>query len=171
MTGKLFGLWNRVCVRRQESERVRVGGVGSTDGEGGLRFGRGLGRPWRRVARVSLRSKVKRRERSNLCRERLLGAANGDRPKESTRDTLRLKLACKPGPLKNKWCGTLGVFARSDFRVTRGPPILSATRLSNCHRHALREWLLALRRANLARLPHRRYSCEMQPRPSPESAA
>src|SRR6266852_9765600 len=76
MTGKLFGLWNRVCVRRQESERVRVGGVGSTDGEGGLRFGRGLGRPWRRVARVSFRSKVKRREWSNFGREQLLGAAN-----------------------------------------------------------------------------------------------
>src|SRR5260370_11347330 len=35
--------------------------------------------------------------------------------------------------------------------------------LSNCHRHALREWLLALKRANLAGLPHRRYCCVMRP--------
>src|SRR5579864_3126145 len=35
--------------------------------------------------------------------------------------------------------------------------------LSNCHRHALRERLLALKRANLAGLPHRRYSCVMRP--------
>jgi len=30
---------------------------------------------------------------------------------------------------------------------------------SNCHRHALSEWLLALKRATLAGLPHGRYSC------------
>jgi dihydrofolate reductase len=35
--------------------------------------------------------------------------------------------------------------------------------LSNCHRHALREWLLALKRANVANLPHRRYSSVMRP--------
>ena len=30
-------------------------------------------------------------------------------------------------------------------------------------RHSLREWLLGLKRANLAGLPHRRYSCVMRP--------
>jgi dihydrofolate reductase len=37
-----------------------------------------------------------------------------------------------------------------------------AGQLSNCHR-ALRGWLLAPKRANLARLPHRRYSCVVRP--------
>src|SRR5712692_5113794 len=46
------------------------------DGQGASRFGRGSGRPWGRVARVSVRSKVKRREWSNFGREQLLGAAN-----------------------------------------------------------------------------------------------
>ena len=35
--------------------------------------------------------------------------------------------------------------------------------LSNCHRHAIREWLLALKRANVPSLPHRRYSSAMRP--------
>ena len=43
------------------------------------------------------------------------------------------------------------------------PRLWNYQQLSNCHRHALREWLLALKRANLARLPHRRYSCVMRP--------
>jgi hypothetical protein len=34
---------------------------------------------------------------------------------------------------------------------------------ANCHRHVLREWLLALKRANVANLPHRRYSSVMRP--------
>jgi dihydrofolate reductase len=38
-----------------------------------------------------------------------------------------------------------------------------AWRLSNCYRHALREWLLALKRANVADLLHRRYSWVMRP--------
>src|ERR1035438_5270049 len=36
-------------------------------------------------------------------------------------------------------------------------------RFCNYHRQALREWLLTLKRANLAGLPHRRYSCVMRP--------
>ena len=48
------------------------------DADGGLRFGRGRGRPWGRVARVFLRSKVESSEWSNFGGERLLGAANGD---------------------------------------------------------------------------------------------
>src|SRR5215469_6070376 len=43
------------------------------------------------------------------------------------------------------------------------PVLLLGRQLSNCHRYALREWLLALKRANLADLPHRRYSCVMRP--------
>jgi hypothetical protein len=43
------------------------------------------------------------------------------------------------------------------------PRLWKYWQLSNCHRHALREWLLALKRANVARLPHRRYSCVMRP--------
>src|SRR5262249_41180868 len=35
--------------------------------------------------------------------------------------------------------------------------------LSNSHRYGLREWLLALKRDNLASPPHRRYSCVMRP--------
>src|SRR5258708_14520513 len=35
--------------------------------------------------------------------------------------------------------------------------------LSNSHRHALREWLLALKLANVANLPPRRYSSVMRP--------
>jgi hypothetical protein len=48
------------------------------DGDGGLRFGRGRGRPWGRVARGFFRSKVESSEWSNFRDERLLGAANGD---------------------------------------------------------------------------------------------
>src|SRR5215469_15945918 len=43
------------------------------------------------------------------------------------------------------------------------PVLLLGRQLSNCHRYALREWLLALKRANLASPPHRRYSCVMRP--------
>ncbi len=54
------------------------------DEYGASRFGPGLGRPWGRVARVFLRSKVKVSEWSNFGGERLLGAANGNgRPVKS----------------------------------------------------------------------------------------
>ena len=43
------------------------------------------------------------------------------------------------------------------------PRLLKYLQLSNCHRHALRKWLLVLKRAYLAGLPHRRYSCVMRP--------
>ena len=43
------------------------------------------------------------------------------------------------------------------------PRLWKYWQLSNCHRHALREWLLALKRANLASLLRRRYSCVMRP--------
>ncbi len=56
----------------------RCGAVGRVDGEGASRFGPGRGRPWGRVARGFVRSKVKSSEWSNLGGERLLGAANGD---------------------------------------------------------------------------------------------
>src|SRR5260221_1446099 len=45
----------------------------------------------------------------------------------------------------------------------RMPRLWKYSQLSNCHRHALREWLLALKQANLAGLPHRRYACVMRP--------
>src|SRR5258707_14492569 len=77
------------------------------DGDGGLRFGRGRGRPWGRVARGFLRSKVKSSEWSNFGGERLLGAANGDRPKRRIQESksnpidggacsLRLRAAIRP---------------------------------------------------------------------------
>jgi len=50
------------------------------DGEGASRFGPGRGRPWGRVARGFIRSKVKVSEWRNFGVERLLGAANGDEP-------------------------------------------------------------------------------------------
>jgi hypothetical protein len=53
-------------------------GLRRVNEEEASRFGPGQGRPWGRVARVSLRSKAKRRERSNFGREWQLGAANGD---------------------------------------------------------------------------------------------
>ena len=54
------------------------------DEDGGLGFQRGRGRPWGRVARVFLTSKVKVSEWSNFGGERLLGAANGNsRPVKS----------------------------------------------------------------------------------------
>src|SRR6266404_3143311 len=84
------------------------------DGDGGLRFVPGRGRPWGRVARVFLRSKVKVSEWSNFGGERPLGAANGDRPKRRIQESksnpidggacsLRwcLKLALNPDPSKN----------------------------------------------------------------------
>ena len=43
------------------------------------------------------------------------------------------------------------------------PRLWKYWQLSNCHRHALRKWLLVLKRANLAGLPHRRYACVMRP--------
>src|SRR5690348_17647881 len=45
----------------------------------------------------------------------------------------------------------------------RMPRLWKYWQLSNCHRHALRKWLLALKQANLAGLPPRRYSCVMRP--------
>ena len=66
-----------------------VGSVAGSDGalqrmdrEEASRFGRGRGRPWGRVARERLGSKVKRSEWSNFGGERLLGAANGNDPKK-----------------------------------------------------------------------------------------
>src|SRR5258707_10852204 len=47
----------------------------------------------------------------------------------------------------------------------RMPRLWKYWQLSNCHRHALREWLLALKRANLAGRPHRRDSCVIRPLP------
>jgi hypothetical protein len=68
---------------------VGVGGGmgGHVDREGALRFGAGRGRPWGRVARGFLRSKVKVSEWSNFGSERLLGAANGDEPKRRIRES------------------------------------------------------------------------------------
>jgi hypothetical protein len=48
-------------------------------------------------------------------------------------------------------------------RMMRMPRLWKYRQLSNCHHHALREWLLALKRADLAGLTHRRYSCVMRP--------
>src|SRR6266567_679773 len=47
-------------------------------------------------------------------------------------------------------------------RTMRMPRLWKYWQLSNCHRHALRKWLLVLKRANLAGLPHRRYACVMR---------
>ena len=68
-----------VRLRKQKGDRKRVGrglwvvSSRSSDGTlwqvgggGASRFGRGLGRPWGRVARVYLRSKSKSSERSNF---------------------------------------------------------------------------------------------------------
>ena len=78
-------------------------------------FGRGLGQPWGRVARVKLRGKVKSSEWWIFGVEWLLGAANGDRPKTRIQESksnpmdggactlrLRLKLALNPDPSKSK---------------------------------------------------------------------
>ena len=63
------------------------------------------------------------------------------------------------GPLKLRVA-----FDISSRRVAkRMPRLWKYEQLSNCHRHAFRAWLLALKRANLAGLPHRRYSCAMRP--------
>ncbi len=85
------------------------------DADGGLGFEPGRGRPWGRVARVFLRSKVESSEWSNFGGERLLGAANGNRPKRRIQESksnpidggacsLRwcLKLALNPDPSKPK---------------------------------------------------------------------
>jgi len=85
------------------------------DEDGGLGFQRGRGRPWGRVARVFFRSKVESSEWSNFGGERLLGAANGNRPKRRIQESksnpidggacsLRwcLKLALNPDPSKPK---------------------------------------------------------------------
>ena len=57
------------------------------DGEGASRFGRGRGRPWGRVARAFIGSKVKSSEWRNFGVERLLGAANGDCGNKATEST------------------------------------------------------------------------------------
>ena|ERR1700687_345206 len=61
------------------------GGPGCVAGDEASGFGPGRGRPWGRVARVFLRSKVKVSEWRIFGVERLLGAANGDEPKRGIR--------------------------------------------------------------------------------------
>ena len=81
--------WNRA----RDSSEAGVARVAQDDGAGRVRprreggdaasgLGRGRGRPWGRVARERLGSKVKRSEWSNFGGERLLGAANGNDPKK-----------------------------------------------------------------------------------------
>ena len=71
------------------------GALRRVDEYGASRFGPGLGRPWGRVARVFLRSKVKVSEWSNFGGERLLGAVNGDEPKRGIQ-------GIKSNPVKGK---------------------------------------------------------------------
>jgi len=91
------------------------GALRRVDEERACDFGRGLGRPWGRVARVKLRGKVKSSEWWIFGVEWLLGAANGDRPKTRIQESksnpmdggactlrLRLKLALNPDPSKSK---------------------------------------------------------------------
>ena len=65
------------------------------DEDGASGFVPGRGRPWGRVARVQLAGKVKSSERSNFEGERLLGAANGDEPREEITGS-------KSNPVKEK---------------------------------------------------------------------
>ena len=89
------------------------------DADGGSGFEPGRGRPWGRVARVKLRGKVKSSEWRIFGVERLLGAANGNRPKRRIQESksnpidggacslrLSLKLALNPDPSKIKGSGT-----------------------------------------------------------------
>jgi hypothetical protein len=61
---------------------VGGGGVACADEGGASRFGPGRGRPWGRVARGFIGSKVKVSEWRNFGVEWLLGAANGDEPQQ-----------------------------------------------------------------------------------------
>jgi len=103
------------------------------EGDGTLGFQPGRGRPWERVARGHLRSKVKSSEWSKFGGERLLGAANGDEArrrihgiKKQSREgedcAARGKevIFCQKGKVRNrtlekesKGCGTL-----RDLRAT-----------------------------------------------------
>ena len=60
---------------------VRCGALLLVDGDGASRFGPGRGRPWGRVAWLSLAGKVKSSEWRIFGGERLLGASNGNEPK------------------------------------------------------------------------------------------
>src|ERR1700687_426957 len=60
------------------------GGMGCLDGDGASRLGPGRERPWGRVARGFIGSKVKSSEWWKFGVEWLLGAANGDEPKRTS---------------------------------------------------------------------------------------
>src|SRR6266852_6343783 len=64
---------------------------------------------------------------------------------------------------QDRQAGPVGLRRSDEAHRMIAVQVVRTVQLSNCHRHALREWLLALKRANLGRLPHRRYSCVMRP--------
>src|SRR5882762_10301182 len=121
------------------------------DEDGPSRFGRGRGRPWGRVARGFFKSKVETSEWSNFGGERLLGAANGDRPKRRIQVSksnpidggacslrLRLKLALNPRSGRTAVWGTWRRASSPDELQRCGRLRLPARRNSpHCRRQEL----------------------------------